>query len=95
MPKKIRELKRMLRKAGMSCHYSMIIQWSDEDQVFVVSLPEFGPYSKTHGGTYEEAAKHGQEVLELLIETYHAEGWALPEPTKVGAPVTALGAEAK
>ncbi len=67
----------------MKCHYSMVIQWSEEDQVFVVSLPEFGPYSKTHGATYEEAAKNGQEVLELLIETCRAEGKPLPEPARL------------
>ncbi len=66
----------------MNCRYSMLIQWSDEDQVFVVSLPEFGPFSKTHGATYEEAARNGQEVLELLIETYQAESRPLPEPVK-------------
>jgi predicted RNase H-like HicB family nuclease len=60
----------------------MLIRWSDEDQVFVVSLPEFGPSNQTHGATYEEAAKNGQEVLDLLVETYQAEGWALPAPAK-------------
>jgi predicted RNase H-like HicB family nuclease len=64
----------------MICRYSMVIQWSDEDQLFLVSLPEFGPYSKTHGASYEEAAKHGREVLESLIEAYEAEGRPLPEP---------------
>jgi len=57
----------------------MEIHWSNEDQAFVVSLPEF-PVCQTHGATYEDAAKNGREVLELLIETYRAEGRALPEP---------------
>jgi predicted RNase H-like HicB family nuclease len=65
--------------------YSMLIQWSEEDQVFVVSLPEFGPYSKTHGTTYEEAAKNGREVLEALIDSYQAEGRDLPEPARMRA----------
>jgi antitoxin HicB len=69
----------------MRCHYSMIIQWSDEDQVFVASLPEFGSFAMTHGATYEEAAKNGHEVLDLLIETYKAEGRRLPKPAKKGA----------
>jgi predicted RNase H-like HicB family nuclease len=64
--------------------YSMVIQWSDEDQLFVVSLPEFGPHCHTHGSTYEEAAKMGHECLEGLIESYHAWGKALPEPSKYG-----------
>ena len=66
----------------MTLNYSMLIQWSDEDQVFVVSLPEFGPYCHTHGNTYEEAAKMGQECLESLIEAYQAWGKQLPEPAK-------------
>jgi predicted RNase H-like HicB family nuclease len=66
----------------------MLIQWSDEDQVFVVSLPEFGPFAKTDGSTYEEAAKQGQEALESLIDAYQADKRPLPEPTKFGAPVT-------
>jgi predicted RNase H-like HicB family nuclease len=64
----------------------MLIQWSDEDQVFVVTLPEFGA-NKTHGDTYEDAAKNGQQALELLIETYHADGWVLPTPFLFGSPV--------
>jgi antitoxin HicB len=46
--------------------YSVIIQWSEEDQVYVVTLPEFGCH--THGESYEEAAKAASEVLEMLIE---------------------------
>jgi predicted RNase H-like HicB family nuclease len=64
----------------------MVIQWSDEDQVYVASLPEFGKSCKTHGDTFVEAAKNGQEVLELLIETYQAEGRPLPAPTLFGSP---------
>jgi predicted RNase H-like HicB family nuclease len=67
----------------------MLIRWSEEDRVFVVSLPEFGPYSKTHGATYEEAAKNGLEALELLIETYEGEGRPLPEPARFGSSVPA------
>jgi predicted RNase H-like HicB family nuclease len=46
--------------------YTVIIQWSDDDQCYVVSLPEWG--CKTHGSTYEEAATNAREVLELLME---------------------------
>jgi antitoxin HicB len=70
----------------MTCRYSMAIQWSDEDDAFIVTLPEFHG-TKTHGSTYEEAAKNGREVLELLIETYQAEGQELPQPVLFGAPL--------
>jgi predicted RNase H-like HicB family nuclease len=58
--------------------YSIFIQWSDDDRKYIASLPEFGPYAHTHGDTYEEALKNGQEVLELLIEDYQARGKMLP-----------------
>jgi predicted RNase H-like HicB family nuclease len=62
--------------------YSMVIQWSDEDQTFIVSLPEFGPYAKTHGDTYQKAVRHGCDCLESLIEAFEAEGRPLPKPNK-------------
>lgn len=71
----------------MTYPYSMVIQWSDADQVYVVSFPEFHS-CRTHGATYEEAAKNGQEVLKLLLETYRAQGRPLPEPAKLGSPVS-------
>ncbi len=48
--------------------HSVIIQWSEEDQVYVVTLPEWGGVH-THGSTYAEAAQNAQEVLESLIES--------------------------
>ncbi|MBD2343459.1 type II toxin-antitoxin system HicB family antitoxin [Anabaena subtropica] len=69
----------------MNYHYTIIIQWSDEDGCFVVSLPEWGEFCHTHGDTYEEALKNAQEVLELLIETTLEDGEILPEPKKLGA----------
>jgi predicted RNase H-like HicB family nuclease len=68
----------------MDLHYSMDIRWSEDDRVFVVSLPEF-PRAQTHGTTYEDAVRNGKEVLELLVETYKAEGRALPEPRLTSA----------
>ena len=60
----------------MKSHYSILIQLSDEDECYIVSLPEFGKYARTHGDTYEEAVKNAQEVLELLIE----DNKNLPQP---------------
>ena len=73
----------------MSNHYSVKVQWSDEDNAFLVILPEFGPEPQTHGDTYEEAMKNAREVLELLIETHEAEGWPLPQPQTFSHPVSA------
>lgn len=64
----------------MNNRYTIIIQWSDEDECYVVSLPEWGDLCHTHGDTYEEALKNAQEVLELLVETTQEEGKSLPAP---------------
>lgn len=62
--------------------YSMIIQWSEQDDCYLVGLPDFpGQQWRTHGDTYAEAVATGVEVLELLIEDYHLAGEPLPNPT--------------
>ncbi len=68
----------------MNSHYTIIIQWSDEDECFVVSLPEWGKFCHTHGETYEDALKNAQEVLEMLIESSLADGEILPKPKTLG-----------
>ncbi len=64
----------------MNNHYTIIIQWSNEDQCYVVTLPEWGEFCHTHGDTYEEALKNAQEVLELLIESTLENNEILPKP---------------
>ena len=64
----------------MKTRYTITIQWSEEDQCYVVSLPEWGEYCHTHGDTYEEALKNAQEVLELLIESALNNNELLPKP---------------
>jgi predicted RNase H-like HicB family nuclease len=63
----------------LASQYSVIIQWSDEDRAYVVTLPEWGG-CHTHGKTYEEAAKNAREVLEMLIQEERAAGNHLPTP---------------
>jgi len=67
----------------MQHHYSMEIQWSEADGCFLVTLPEFADLlvqPATHGDTYEEAVKHGQEMIETLVELCQQDGKPLPEP---------------
>jgi len=60
--------------------YRMVIQWSQEDNCFLVGLPDFpGQDWRTHGETYEEAVIRGKEALEFLIESYLADKETLPE----------------
>ncbi|MBD1841735.1 type II toxin-antitoxin system HicB family antitoxin [Coleofasciculus sp. FACHB-64] len=64
--------------------YSMVIQWSDEDQLFLVTIPEFGDrvvMPCTHGKTREEAIHKGEEVIEMYLEAWLAEGESIPEPS--------------
>ena len=64
----------------MNGRYSMTIQWSDEDQLYIVSLPEWGDLVHAHGATYEEAVRNGQELLDDLIAVRQEVGEPLPEP---------------
>ncbi len=73
-------------------HYPMLIRWSTEDEVYLVVLPDWeregrvgGPV--THGSTYEEAARNGQEVLEALIGWAIDRGHPLPQPLTEGVPL--------
>ena len=61
-------------------YYSMLIQWSDEDQAYLVTLPEWGDLAKTHGKTYEKAVKNGTIALDLLIGSFEDEGRPLLQP---------------
>ena len=66
--------------------YSMLIQWSEEDQAFLVTLPEWadrvlGPVS--HGDTYEEAVRNGRDALDALIASARKHGESLPQPRTV------------
>jgi len=67
--------------------YSMIIEWSDEDDAFIVTVPEL-PGCMTHGSTYEEAAKQGQDAIESWVDAARSWGDPIPEPRMfaVGTP---------
>ena len=54
----------------MNPKYQVTIAWSQEDQCYLVYLPDFvdeimQPVS--HGNTYQEALQNGLEVMEELI----------------------------
>ena len=66
--------------------YQMVIQWSEEDNCFLVGFPDFpGQQWRTHGDTYEQAVTHGIEALESLVMAYQASGESLPKPSTVCA----------
>jgi len=61
-------------------HYSMTIQWDDQDNIYIVSVPELKV--KTHGKIYEEAIKNALEVIELWLEVAMQDGRPIPPPHK-------------
>ncbi len=68
----------------MTSHYTILIQWSEDDQCYVVSLPEWGEFCHTHGTTYAEALANAQAVLELLITSAQDKNEPLPPPQLFG-----------
>lgn len=68
--------------------YSMMIQWSDQDQLFLVTIPEFTDLVVmpcTHGKTREEAIRNGEEVIEMYLEGWQAEDAPIPAPKSLQA----------
>ena len=59
--------------------YSMLIEWSDADQAYIVTVPEL-PGCRTHGATYEEAVQQGQDAIESWIDAARAWGDPIPAP---------------
>lgn len=63
--------------------YSIVIEWSPEDEAYVVILPEWeDAYAMpvADGSTYEEAAIRGHDALETYIRFAHEDGRPLPQP---------------
>ncbi len=63
----------------MSIKYEMIIYWSEDDQAFVVEVPEL-PGCMADGETYEEAVANAKEIIAEWIETARETGRPIPEP---------------
>ncbi len=60
-------------------HYSMIIQWDDQDKIYIVTVPEL-PGCKTHGKTYKKAVKQGLYAIESWIGAAVASNNPVPPP---------------
>ena len=65
--------------------YSMVIEWSDTDDAFIVSVPEF-PGQHTHGATYEEAVRQGRDLIASLVMWTLQDGNPLPRPHVFATP---------
>lgn len=63
----------------MSIKYELIIYWSEDDDSFIVEIPEL-PGCMADGETYEQAVANAQQVIEEWIETAKKLGRPVPEP---------------
>lgn len=62
-----------------STAYEMIIWWSNEDDAFVVDVPEL-PGCMAHGSDRTEAIANAEEAIELWIKTAREDGVKVPKP---------------
>ncbi len=60
--------------------YALWIEWSDEDNRYVVTVPDL-PGCMADGKTYEEAVANAQEIMDIWIEVQREDDLPVPEPT--------------
>lgn len=63
----------------MNSRYEIIIYWSEEDQAFLVEVPEL-PGCMADGKTYIEAVQNVQVIIEEWIATAKEDGRPVPQP---------------
>ena len=63
----------------MSIKYELIIYWSDEDNCFLVEVPEL-PGCMADGETYQDAVANVEVVIQEWIETATELGRTIPKP---------------
>jgi len=63
----------------MDSRYEMIIYWSEENEAFIVEVPEL-PGCMADGQTYEEAVANAQIIIREWIETARELGRPIPRP---------------
>lgn len=59
--------------------YEMIIYWSEEDEAFVVEVPEL-PGCMADGRTYQDAVANAEVIVQEWIETAVELGREIPAP---------------
>ena len=63
----------------MDWKYEMIVYWSQEDQAYVVEVPEL-PGCMADGPTYQQAVSNAEVVIGEWIETAKELGRSVPQP---------------
>jgi predicted RNase H-like HicB family nuclease len=59
--------------------YELIIYWSEDDEAFIVEVPEL-PGCMADGATYLEAVANAERVIQEWIETAQEQGRPVPSP---------------
>lgn len=59
--------------------YEVIIYWSEEDESFIVEVPELSG-CMADGATYQEAIANAEIAIQEWIETARELGRPIPEP---------------
>jgi len=60
--------------------YSMIVSWSNDDNCYIVSVPDL-PGCMADGETPEKAVENAQVIIAEWIETAQMLGREIPEPS--------------
>jgi len=63
----------------MEARYELIIYWSQEDNAFIVEVPEL-PGCMADGRTYQEAVANVEIIIQEWLETARELGKPIPEP---------------
>ena len=63
----------------MDSRYELVIYWSNDDQRFIVEVPEL-PGCMADGLTYQEAVKNIDTIISEWLETAQAAGRPIPKP---------------
>jgi predicted RNase H-like HicB family nuclease len=63
----------------MKIRYELIIYWSEEDQAFIVEVPDLAG-CMADGETYQEAVQNAELVIQEWIETAKQLERIIPEP---------------
>ena len=63
----------------MEWKYEMIIYWSQQDEAYVVEVPEL-PGCMADGRTYQEAVANAEVIIAEWISTARELGRPIPQP---------------
>ena len=63
----------------LTSKYELIIYWSDDDECFLVEVPELAG-CMADGNSYTEAVINAEKIIAEWIETAKSIGRRMPEP---------------